>query len=55
MGYSFSLPEALKKDNNIIGRGYNQVEKMKDSTYHAELIAIREAINFTGYKIQGGG
>ena len=29
--------------NTIIGRGYNQVEMMKDSTAHAEMIAITAA------------
>lgn len=31
--------------NKIIGRGYNQVEKLKDSTAHAEMIAITSASN----------
>jgi tRNA(adenine34) deaminase len=29
----------------IIGRGYNQVEKLKDATAHAEMIAITAAEN----------
>lgn len=33
------------KDNKIIGRGYNQVEKLKDSTAHAEIIALTAASN----------
>jgi tRNA(adenine34) deaminase len=33
------------KDNKIIGRGYNQVEKLKDSTAHAEMIALTAASN----------
>jgi len=32
--------------NRIIGRGYNQVEKLKDPTAHAEMIAITAAANF---------
>lgn len=32
-------------DNKIIGRGYNQVEKLKDATAHAEMIAITAASN----------
>ena len=32
-------------DNKIIGRGYNQVEKLKDSTAHAEIICITSAAN----------
>jgi tRNA(adenine34) deaminase len=31
--------------NRIIGRGYNQVEKLKDATAHAEMIAITSASN----------
>lgn len=31
--------------NRIIGRGYNQVERLKDATAHAEMIAITSASN----------
>jgi tRNA(adenine34) deaminase len=31
--------------NQIIGKGYNQVEKLKDATAHAEIIAITAASN----------
>lgn len=31
--------------NKIIGKGYNQVEKLKDPTAHAEMIAITSASN----------
>ena len=40
----------IVRDEKIIGRGYNQVEKKGDSTAHAELIAIRQAIRKTGHK-----
>jgi len=33
------------KQNKIIGRGYNQIEKLKDATAHAEMIAITSAAN----------
>jgi len=33
------------KDNRIIGRGYNQVERLKDATAHAEMIALTAAAN----------
>ena len=33
----------IVKDNQIIGRGFNQVVSKKDATAHAELIAIRQA------------
>lgn len=36
----------IVKDNTIIGRGHNMVESLKDSTAHAEIIAIREASKF---------
>jgi tRNA(adenine34) deaminase len=34
--------------NRIIGRGYNQTEKLKDATAHAEMIAITAASNNIG-------
>jgi tRNA(adenine34) deaminase len=37
-------------EDEVIGNGYNQVEKLDDSTAHAEMIAIREAIRAIGYK-----
>jgi tRNA(adenine34) deaminase len=36
------------KDNKIIGRGHNQVERLKDATAHAEMIAITSAANHIG-------
>ena len=33
-------------DNKIIGRGYNKVESLSDSTAHAEIISITSAANF---------
>ncbi len=35
-------------NNAIIGKGYNQVEKLKDATAHAEMIAITSAANHLG-------
>lgn len=35
-------------ENRIIGRGYNQVEKLKDATAHAEMIALTAASNYIG-------
>jgi tRNA(adenine34) deaminase len=32
-------------ENKIIGRGYNQVESLNDSTAHAEILAITAASN----------
>lgn len=35
-------------NNKIIGRGYNQIERLKDPTAHAEMIAITAASNHIG-------
>ena len=35
----------IVKNNKIIGKGYNQIELLKDSTAHAEMIAITSASN----------
>lgn len=37
-------------ENKIIGRGYNQTERLKDVTAHAEMIAITAAANYLGAK-----
>ncbi len=37
-------------NNKIVSRGYNQVEKLSDSTAHAEMIALTSAFNFLGSK-----
>ena len=34
----------------IISRGYNQIERLKDPTAHAEMIALTSATNFLGSK-----
>lgn len=34
--------------DQIIGRGYNQVERLKDATAHAEMIALTSAANHLG-------
>lgn len=34
----------------IIGRAYNQVETLNDSTAHAEIIALTSAFNYLGAK-----
>lgn len=34
--------------NKIVGRGYNQTEKLKDSTAHAEMLAITAASGLLG-------
>lgn len=37
-------------EGKIIARGHNQVEKLKDPTAHAEIIALTAAFNFLGAK-----
>ena len=37
-------------ENKIIGRGYNQTERLKDVTAHAEMISITSAANNLGAK-----
>jgi tRNA(adenine34) deaminase len=37
-------------NNQIIARGHNQVERLKDPTAHAEMIAITSAANYLGTK-----
>jgi len=34
----------IVKGERLIGRGYNQVEKLKDPTAHAEMIAVTSAV-----------
>ena len=42
------------KDDIIIGKGYNQVEKLSDPTAHAEMIAISAACENLGNKYLNG-
>lgn len=37
-------------NNMIIGKGYNQTEKLNDVTAHAEMLAITAASNYLGSK-----
>ena len=37
-------------NNRIIGKGYNQVERLQDPTAHAEMLAITAACHFLGAK-----
>ncbi|MGN6530261.1 MAG: tRNA adenosine(34) deaminase TadA [Ginsengibacter sp.] len=37
-------------NEKIIGRGFNQVETLNDSTAHAEIIALTSAFNYLGSK-----
>ncbi|MFZ1731158.1 MAG: tRNA adenosine(34) deaminase TadA [Bacteroidota bacterium] len=38
------------KEGRMIGKGYNQIEQLKDPTAHAEIIAITAAANTLGDK-----
>jgi len=40
--------------NRIIGKGYNQVEILKDPTAHAEILAITSAASFLSSKVLTG-
>lgn len=40
--------------NQIVGKGYNQVERLKDVTAHAEILAITAASGFFGSKYLKG-
>ena len=40
----------IVQNDRILARGYNQVEKLKDPTAHAEVIALTSAFNFLGAK-----
>ncbi|MDQ2793153.1 MAG: nucleoside deaminase [Bacteroidota bacterium] len=37
-------------ENQIIGRGYNQTERLRDVTAHAEMLALTAAANYLGNK-----
>jgi tRNA(adenine34) deaminase len=40
----------IVSENQIIGKGHNQVEKLNDISAHAEIIAISAASNYLGAK-----
>ncbi len=40
----------IMQQNKIIAKGYNLVEKLNDSTAHAEIIALTSAFNLLGTK-----
>lgn len=40
----------ILQNERIIARAFNQVERLKDSTAHAEIIALTSAFNFLGSK-----
>jgi tRNA(adenine34) deaminase len=44
----------VTEDNQIIGKGYNQTEKLKDVSAHAEMLAITAAGGFLGSKFLTG-
>ena len=44
----------IEKDGQIVGRGHNLTESMKDPTAHAEMMAIRQAArNLGGWRLIG--
>lgn len=42
------------RDNQIIGKGYNQTERLKDATAHAEMLAISAACSTIESKYLNG-
>ncbi len=42
------------KDNVLVGRGHNQVERLNDPTAHAEILAISAACETVGSKFLDG-
>lgn len=44
----------IAKDGRVIGRGYNQMERLKDPTAHAEILAIGAAASHLGdWRLEG--
>ncbi len=44
----------IVRNDEIVGRGYNQKETLKDATLHAEISAIKEACkNLGGWRLPG--
>src|SRR5207244_12393597 len=43
-----AIGAVIAKNGRIIGRGYNQVEMLKDPTAHAEILAITQAAAAVG-------
>ena len=41
-------------DNQVIGRGHNQTERLRDVTAHAEMLALTAAANHLGNKYLSG-
>ncbi|MBC7830230.1 MAG: nucleoside deaminase [Chitinophagaceae bacterium] len=40
----------ILQNEKILARGYNQVERLNDSTAHAEIISLTSAFNYLGSK-----
>lgn len=38
-------------NNQVIGKGYNQTQRLNDATAHAEIIALTSAFNYLNSKI----
>ena len=54
-GYAYEDDEVpigavIVSNGKIIGKGYNQTERLNDVTAHAEMIAITAAANYLGAK-----
>jgi len=40
----------IVRENKVIARGHNQIERLKDPTAHAEMLALTSATNYLGSK-----
>jgi tRNA(Arg) A34 adenosine deaminase TadA len=49
MGHGGPFGAVVVVENEIVGRGWNQVVYRNDPTAHAEMLAIREACNKIGH------
>ena len=50
--YEVPVGAIIVCNNEIIGKGYNKRETLKDPTAHAEILAIKEASNYlSGWRL----
>ena len=53
-GSEVPVGAVVVKDNVLVGRGHNQVERLNDPTAHAEILAISAACETVGSKFLNG-
>jgi len=49
-----SVGAVVEYEGKVIARGHNQIERLKDPTAHAEMLALTSATNFLGIKWLNG-